>query len=92
MYTCIGHASNIHIPWLLYNCIHHVYIYVFVYSLLTWMLITIQATTSELRSQITTLQAALKGEIAARKEHEAKLTSQFQVCLCRKQGVSHLNV
>ena len=56
------------------------------------MLITIQATASDLRSQITTLQAALKGEIAARKEHEAKLTSQFQVCLCRKQGVSHLNV
>ena len=45
----------------------------------------IQATANELRSQITTLQAALegaRGEIAARKEHEAILTSQFQVCLC----------
>ena len=53
--------------------------------LLTCMLITIQATASDHRSQITTLQAALVGareEIAARKEHEAILTSQFQVCLC----------
>ena len=46
------------------------------------MLITIQATAIDLRSQITTLQAALEGEIAARKEHEVKLASQFQVCLC----------
>ena len=47
--------------------------------------VPIQATTSELRSQITTLEAGLRGarvEIAARKEHEAKLTSQLQVCLC----------
>ena len=44
----------------------------------------IQATTSDLRSQITTLQAALeeaKEENAARKEHETILTSQFQVRL-----------
>ena len=46
------------------------------------MLITVQATANELRSQITTLQAALEGEIAARKEHEVKMSSQFQVCLC----------
>ena len=48
------------------------------------MLITIQATASDLRSQITTLQAALERarvEIAAMKEHEAKQTSQLQVCL-----------
>ena len=54
------------------------------YSLLTCMLITIQTTTSDLRSQNTTLQAALEGareEIAARKEHEVELTSQLQVCL-----------
>ena len=45
----------------------------------------IQAIASDLRSQITTLQAALeraREEIAASKEHEAILTSQFQVCLC----------
>ena len=45
----------------------------------------IQTTTSELKSQITTLEAGLREareEIAARKEHEAKLTAQFQVCLC----------
>ena len=45
----------------------------------------IQASTNELKSQITTLQAALeeaREEIAAMKEHEAKQTSQFQVCLC----------
>ena len=47
-------------------------------------LLLIQATTNELKSQITTLQAALEEagvEIAAMKEHEAKQTSQFQVCL-----------
>ena len=47
--------------------------------------VPIQATTSELRSQITTLEADLRGtwmESAAMKEQEAKLTSQFQVCLC----------
>ena len=47
-------------------------------------LLLIQATTNELKSQITTLQAALDEagvEIAAMKEHEAKQTSQFQVCL-----------
>ena len=63
----------------------HIYIYVFVYSLLTSMLNTIQATASDLRGQITTLQAALEGarnEVAARKEHEVELASQFQVCLC----------
>ena len=55
-----------------------------VYRLLTHMLNTIQAIADELRSQITTLQADLEGareEIAAWKEHEAKITSQFQVCL-----------
>ena len=44
----------------------------------------IQASTNELKSQITTLQTALDEageEIAAMKEHEEKLTSQFQVCL-----------
>ena len=58
------------------------------------MFITIQATTSDHRSQITTLQAALEGarkENAARKEHEAKLICQFQVCFCCSvEGVSHL--
>ena len=47
-------------------------------------LLLIQATTNELKSQITTLQAALEEageEIAAMKEHEAKQTTQFQVCL-----------
>ena len=42
-----------------------------------------QATASELISQISTLQAALEGarkEIAAGKVHEGKMTSQFQVC------------
>ena len=71
----------------------YVCIYTYLYTvLLTCMFITIQATASDLRSQITTLQVALEGEIAARKEYEAKLTSQFQVCLYCKQGVSHLNV
>ena len=45
----------------------------------------IQATTSKLRSQITTLEASLRGarvDSAARKEHEVKLPFQFQVCLC----------
>ena len=45
----------------------------------------IQATTNDLKSQITTLQAALeeaREENAARKEHEEKRTSQYQVCLC----------
>ena len=59
------------------------------------MLITIQATASDLRSQITTLQAALaraRVEIAAMKEHEAKQTSQLQVCLWYLQAVLHLNV
>ena len=45
----------------------------------------IQATTSKLKSQITILEAGLRGtreKRAAMKEHEAKLTSQFQVCLC----------
>ena len=59
----------------------------FVYSLrasLHAYILLIQATTNELKSQITTLQAALDEagvEIAAMKEHEAKQTSQFQVCL-----------
>ena len=47
-------------------------------------LLLIQATTNELKSQITTLQTALEEagkEIAAMKEHEAKQTFQFQVCL-----------
>ena len=55
----------------------------FVYSLLTCMLITVQATASGLRSQITKLQTALEEarvEYAAWKEHETTLTSQFQVC------------
>ena len=45
-------------------------------------IISVQVTANELRSQITSLQAALevaREEIAARSEHEAKLTSQFQV-------------
>ena len=63
-------------PVQLYTPCKYIYIY------LTCMLITVQATASDLGSQITTLQAALEGEIAARKEHEVKLTSQFQVCLC----------
>ena len=49
------------------------------------MLITVQVTVSDLRSQIKTQQAALeeaREENAARKEHEEKQTSQFQVCLC----------
>ena len=47
-------------------------------------LLLIQATTNELKRQITTLQTALDEagvEIAAMKEHAAKQTSQFQVCL-----------
>ena len=55
-----------------------------IYSLFTYLLISIQATNNELRSQITALQTTLEAareEIAARKAHEAKLTSQFQVCL-----------
>ena len=58
------------------------------------MLITVQATVSDLRSQITTLEAALEGarkNNAAWKEHGAKLVSQFQVCFgCSVEGVSHL--
>ena len=58
------------------------------------MLITIQVTVSDLRSQIKTQQAALeeaREENAARKEHEEKQTSQFQVCFgCSVEGVSHL--
>ena len=58
------------------------------------MLITIQATASNLRSQITTLQAALEGareEIAARKEHEAILTSRFRcVSVLSELEVCHI--
>ena len=58
------------------------------------MLITVQATVSDLRSQVKTLQAALeeaREENAARKEHDAKLRSQFQVCFCCSvEGVSYL--
>ena len=59
------------------------------------VLIFIQATAIELRGQITTLQAALeraRQENATRKVHEAKLTSQLQVCLCCKQVMSPLNL
>ena len=61
-------------------CTMYVRIYTYLYTvcLCTCLLITIQATASDLRSQISTLQA----EIAARKEHEVEMTSQFQVCLC----------
>ena len=56
---------------------------------------TFQATAIELRSLTIKLQTALEGareEIDARKEHEVNLTAQLQVCLCCKQGVTHLNV
>ena len=46
------------------------------------LITSIQATSNELRSQITTLQTALaqaREEFAARKAHEAEVTSQFQV-------------
>ena len=69
--------------------VYTMYIYVRVvciqFACFSACLLPIQATTNELKSQITTLQAALDEagvEIAAMKEHEAKQTSQFQVCLC----------
>ena len=83
-WTCLKCIDSI-APVQLYAPCMYIYIYVFVYSLLTSMLNTIQATASDLRGQITTLQAALEGarnEVAARKEHEVELASQFQVCLC----------
>ena len=55
---------------------------------------TFQATTIELRSTIK-LQADLeeaKKEIAARKKHEAELTSQLQVCLYFVSKVCHLQM
>ena len=46
---------------------------------------SIQASANDLRIQNTTLQAALeraRKENVVRIEQEAKLTTQFQVCLC----------
>ena len=70
--------------------------YVFIrilYSLLTFMLNTFQATAIELRILTIKLQTALEGareEIAARKEQEVKFTSQFQVCLCFVSKAWHI--
>ena len=72
--------------------------YVFIrilYSLLSCMYNTFQATAIELRDLNIKLQTALEGarkEIAARKEHEAKLTSQLQVCLCFVSKVCHFQM
>ena len=63
-------------------CILHVFNHCYFYCINKRPIISVQVTTNELRSRITSLQAALeraREETAARTEHEAKLTSQFQV-------------
>ena len=73
------------IKFVLYNIILYIFYMcptIYKQSVFNFPIVFIQATINELRSQITSLQAALAEateEIAARTEHEAKLTSQFQV-------------
>ena len=67
----------------------------YIFTVFVYLVISIQAIGNWLRGQISDLQAALqesREENAARKAHEADLTSQFQVChlLICKQNLAYI--